>query len=79
MEIKVLGTGCPSCKTLFETTQQAIAEFLDRETGKIDTLITKVESAIEKLKEYRTAIISGAVTGKIDVSTNLSKGSREVA
>ena len=26
MEIKVLGTGCPSCKTLYETTQQAIAE-----------------------------------------------------
>ena len=26
MEIKVLGTGCLSCKTLYETTQQAIAE-----------------------------------------------------
>jgi len=47
--------------------QQAIAEFLDRETGKIDSLISKVESAIEKLKEYRTALISAAVTGKIDV------------
>jgi len=47
--------------------QQAIADFLDRETGKIDTLIAKVETAIEKLKEYRTALISAAVTGKIDV------------
>ena len=28
MEIKVLGTGCPSCKTLYETTQQAIADLL---------------------------------------------------
>jgi len=47
--------------------QQAIADFLDKETGKIDVLIAKVENAIEKLKEYRTALISAAVTGKIDV------------
>jgi len=47
--------------------QQAIAAFLDRETAKIDTLVSKVETAIEKLKEYRTALISAAVTGKIDV------------
>ncbi len=47
--------------------QQAIASFLDRETTKLDNLITKVESAILKLKEYRTALISAAVTGKIDV------------
>ncbi|MDD5458111.1 MAG: restriction endonuclease subunit S [Phycisphaerae bacterium] len=47
--------------------QEAIADFLDRETGKIDALINKVETAIEKLAEYRTAIISAAVTGKIDV------------
>ncbi len=47
--------------------QQTIAAFLDRETNKIDTLIAKVEAAIEKLKEYRTTIISAAVTGKIDV------------
>ncbi len=26
MEIKVLGTGCPSCKALYEITQQAISE-----------------------------------------------------
>jgi restriction endonuclease S subunit len=47
--------------------QQAIADFLDRETAKIDLLYSKVETAIEKLKEYRTALISAAVTGKIDV------------
>ena len=59
--------------------QQTIADFLDHETGKIDSLISKVETAIEKLKEYRTALISAAVTGKIDVSTTLNTGSREVA
>jgi len=47
--------------------QQAIASYLDRETARIDTLIAKVGEAIERLKEYRTALISAAVTGKIDV------------
>ncbi len=44
-----------------------IKKHLDRETSKIDGLIAKVTEAIEKLKEYRTALISTAVTGKIDV------------
>jgi len=47
--------------------QQAIAVHIDRETAKIDALIAKVGEAIERLKEYRTALISAAVTGKIDV------------
>jgi hypothetical protein len=49
------------------TEQRAIAEFLDRETTRIDTLVAKVREAIDHLKEYRTEIISAAVTGKIDV------------
>ncbi len=47
--------------------QQAIIGFLDRETAKIDTLIAKVGEASGRLKEYRTALISAVVTGKIDV------------
>jgi restriction endonuclease S subunit len=47
--------------------QQAIAAFLDRETGKIDPLMAQVETAIEKLQKYRSSLISAAVTGKIDV------------
>jgi type I restriction enzyme S subunit len=47
--------------------QQLIAGYLDRETAKIDKMIEKVEAAIEKLQEYRTALITAAVTGKIDV------------
>ena len=47
--------------------QQAIADFLDRETTKIDALIAKIERVIKLLEEYRTALISAAVTGKIDV------------
>jgi len=49
------------------TEQRAIAAFLDTETAKIDSLIVKIRQAIDYLKEYRTALISAAVTGKIDV------------
>ena len=47
--------------------QRAIASHLDCEATKIDTLVGKVQEAIDRLKELRTALISAAVTGKIDV------------
>lgn len=47
--------------------QAAIAAYLDEETAKLDVLVRRVEEAVERLQEYRTAIITAAVTGKIDV------------
>ena len=47
--------------------QQEIEEFLEAETAKFDGLIAEAERAITLLKERRTALISAAVTGKIDV------------
>jgi len=47
--------------------QNEIVEFLDRETARIDDLIAKIRQAITTLSEYRSALISSAVTGKIDV------------
>jgi len=47
--------------------QQQIANYLDDKTSKIDKLIEKANKSIELLKEKRTALISAAVTGKIDV------------
>jgi type I restriction enzyme S subunit len=47
--------------------QVEITHIIDSETSKIDRLINKIQSSIEKLQEYRTALISAAVTGKIDV------------
>ena len=47
--------------------QAAIAAYLDAETAKLDALVTKVEEAVERLQEYRTALITAAVTGKMDV------------
>ena len=47
--------------------QRAIADYLDRETKRIDALTSRAETAIERLQEYRAALITAAVTGKIDV------------
>lgn len=47
--------------------QSAIAAYLDRETVEIDRLTGQVDHAISRLSEYRQALITSAVTGKIDV------------
>jgi type I restriction enzyme S subunit len=47
--------------------QAAIAAYLDEETVKLDALVRKVQEAVERLQEYRTALITAAVTGRIDV------------
>ena len=47
--------------------QHAIAAYLDHQTERIDALSEKAETAIDRLQEYRTALITTAVTGKIDV------------
>lgn len=61
-QIKDYMVACPPC-----TEQACIATFLDRETAKIDALVAKVRDAIDRLNELRSALISAAVTGKIDV------------
>lgn len=47
--------------------QQAITKYLDFEVSRIDALSDKIELAITRLTEYRQALITSAVTGKIDV------------
>lgn len=47
--------------------QAAIVAFLDSETARLDALTAEAERAIDLLHERRTALISAAVTGKIDV------------
>ena len=47
--------------------QQSIVDFITKETSKIETLISKYQKQIDLMQEYRTALISQAVTGKIDV------------
>jgi type I restriction enzyme S subunit len=47
--------------------QKQIVDFLDRETNEIDATITDAREAIELSRERRAALISAAVTGKIDL------------
>lgn len=47
--------------------QQQIAVFLDEKTTKIDALIDELESQLRDLATYRQAVITEAVTGKVDV------------
>jgi type I restriction enzyme, S subunit len=47
--------------------QQTIVEYLRKYTAEVDKLLARVGDAINRLKELRGALISAAVTGKIDV------------
>lgn len=54
------------CKPEYEE-QIEISSYLAKQSEKIDDLIVKAGQQIELMKERRTALISAAVTGKIDV------------
>jgi type I restriction enzyme S subunit len=47
--------------------RDSITNFIEDEKKRIDSIISKSEREIELLQEYRTALISEAVTGKIDI------------
>ena len=49
------------------TEQRAIGSFLDSQIKALIEMTGRAESAIERLQEYRTALITAAVTGKVDV------------
>ena len=50
-----------------ENEQVELAVWLENKTAIVDALLEKAKSGIELLQERRTALISAAVTGKIDV------------
>ena len=52
--------------------QDEIMSKIDCETGRIDALVEKTGKSIELLKERRSALITAAVTGKIDVRHHVS-------
>ncbi len=60
--IKNFRLGIPS----FEE-QETIADYLDAELKKMADMLAVNDKTIERLNEYRTALITAAVTGKIDV------------
>lgn len=54
-----------------ETEQEAIADFLGDECGKIDAIVADMENQIEILQTYRNAVITKAVTKGLDSSALL--------
>ncbi len=60
--LKQLRVLCPKISE-----QKTIADFLDCKTAEIDATKDRITTAIDTLKEYRTALITNAVTGKIKV------------
>ena len=61
-EVKFVEIPLPSLKG-----QAEIISFLDTETTSLDALTAEATRGIALLKERRSALISAAVTGKIDV------------
>ena len=61
MEIKILGTGCSNCKTLFANVQQAAAEL------KLNATITKEENMI-KIMAYNVMQLPALVIDEIVVA-----------
>lgn len=59
MEIKILGTGCPKCKTLEKLTREVV------ENNNIDATITKVEDIVEIMKYNVMSTPALVVDGKI--------------
>jgi type I restriction enzyme S subunit len=45
--------------------QERIADWLDKQTGHIDYMGTLIEASVDKLSEYRAALVTDAVTGHI--------------
>ena len=58
-------------------TQRAIADFLDRETARIDHIRDKTRVSIDRLREYRSSLITAVVTGQIDVTKWVKAGTAE--
>jgi len=61
-DVKTLATPVPPVEE-----QNRIVAHLDQERKRVDALVAKVREAVARLREFRTALISAAVTGKIDV------------
>ena len=53
--------------------QEHIADFLDKQTAQIDHTVTKVQASIGLLREYRSALITYAVTGRMKIERTASK------
>lgn len=61
MEIKILGTGCPKCKTLEKLTREVV------EQNGLDATVTKVEDIVDIMKYGVMMTPALVVDGKVIV------------
>jgi small redox-active disulfide protein 2 len=61
MEIKILGTGCPKCKSLEKLTREVV------EQNSINASITKVEDIVEIMKYGVMTTPALVVNGKVEI------------
>jgi small redox-active disulfide protein 2 len=61
MDIKILGTGCPKCKTLEKLTREVV------EQNSIDATVTKVEDIMEIMKYGVMTTPALVVNGKVEI------------
>jgi len=61
MEIKILGTGCPKCKTLEKLTREVV------EQNNIDATVSKVEDIVEIMKYGVMTTPALVVNGKVEI------------
>jgi small redox-active disulfide protein 2 len=61
MEIKILGTGCPKCKTLEKMTLEVVQQ------NGIQATITKVEDIVEIMKYNIMATPALVINGKVEI------------
>lgn len=71
MEIKVLGTGCPRCKTLLTTVEQVVSEI------GINATITKVDDIL-KILEYNVMGLPALVVDEKVLSTGKTLSKEEI-
>jgi small redox-active disulfide protein 2 len=61
MDIKILGTGCPKCKTLEKLTRDVV------EQNSIDATVTKVEDIMDIMKYGVMTTPALVVNGKVEI------------
>lgn len=57
--------------------QEQIVAFVRKQIDQLDELESPINSSIDRLKEYRSALITAAVTGQIDVASHTRSGTTE--
>lgn len=61
MEIKILGTGCPKCKTLEKVTREVV------EKNGFNATVTKVEDIVDIMKYNVMTTPALVVNGKVEI------------